>query len=156
MDISVVARANRQYRPAYRAYNKHTKQMVYCFPKCSPQVAFILTPDGWGMYPSDVPLRDDNCLANMQDSILLRGTGRQDAMALEIYEGDIVKNLTSTCDIGQGLQFMYAEVYYQDGVFYENYFHEPIYSYPNLEVVGNKYEHPDLMQFLPYNLKDEE
>ena len=138
--IATMVKQARHYPISFRAFNKHSNQMYYSYPGCNPQIAFISTSDGWAMYPADKPIRVDYCLASNLDSILMRGSDLSDINGLEIFESDIIMNLTSECSLGQGLQFLKATVYLKNGIFYEDYLHQPIYTYHSMEILGNLYE----------------
>lgn len=137
--------------PSFRAFNLKTKEVIYCCKKCSPPVAFISVPDSWGFYPIINGLvKIDRCLANPKDSVLSRGSGYFDSNGLEIFHFDIIKNL-STPEFSSGLEktYLHGEVYYRNGTFYESYFNMPITNYRTLEVYGNRFETPDLLEECP-------
>ena len=136
--------------PSFRGFNWVTGEVVYCFKKCSPKTAFMCNHESWGFYPVVNNLVSiDVCLSNPTNSILSRGSGRYDSSGLEIFEYDIVKNLTSEFSVGNEKCFLFGEIYYRNGVFYESYFNMPISHYQFLEVVGNRFETPELLNSCP-------
>lgn len=142
--------------PSFRAYNKETGMMVYYCEGANPPMMLIFGVNSWGFYRADEPILDTNCMASPVDSILMQGSGRPDKNEVELFEGDLVKDLRSGCDLAQGTDFLYAEIYIRDGVFYENYFNQPIHFYPYLQIIGNKYEDPDLLEMMSINPEEEE
>jgi hypothetical protein len=137
--------------PSFRAFNLKNREVIYCFNKCKPSVAFVCTNLSWGFYSvTNDNIDIDNCLASPVDSILSRGSGWYGVSGLEIYEHDIIKNLSNT-EFSAGTEKIYlcGQVYYRNGVFYESYFNQPITNYKVLEVQGNFYEYPELLEDCP-------
>ena len=90
----------------------------------------------WGQYKSELVAED------FEGEILklMQYTGLKDKNGVEIYEGDIVRHATD-----EGVY----KVIFEDGGFYvKNLFEydfQPINEYP-LEVIGNIYENPELLE----------
>lgn len=92
--------------------------------------------------------------------ILMQYTGLKDKKGVEIYEGDIVKSFSNinkyTDDFAENVEptYYFSEIVYHNGCFKNTYKGKP--SSPlnwteatkshNLEVVGNIYENPELLE----------
>ena len=152
-----IVKSSKIETPSFRGFNLTTKEVVYCFKGCSPKTAFICTNDTWGFYPViNNSIEVGVCLANPQNSTLSRGSGRYDVSGLEIFEFDIVRNLSSEFSVGIEKTFLFGEIYYRNGIFYESYFNMPLNHYNVLEVCGNRFETPDLLESCPPILKEQE
>ena len=131
-------------QPSFRAYKSKTDEMVYCCEHSAIKTSIAFAPNGrWSIHLASNP----SCiLANYETGILMRGSGRTDVNGLEIYEGDIIQDL-STAPLGIGCgDYVAAAVLYGDGLFYEDYFKQTINFYANLEVVGNIYQDEYLLE----------
>ena len=80
-------------------------------------------------------------------NVLMQYTGLTDKQGVEIYEGDI---LVIELDWGYGLAKIYSEVYFNNGMFKSKAInsHEDVslMEMPYLEVIGNIYENPELLE----------
>jgi len=80
--------------------------------------------------------------------VLMQYTGLKDKNGREIYEGDIVRVFRS-----DSFKAYDAGVYFVSGGFFTEWYNpidkekkaQPIHDYP-VEVIGNIYEHPELME----------
>lgn len=136
--------------PSFRCFNLATKEVIYCFKGVAPNTAFICTAESWGFFPvSSNGIEVNTCLGCPQDSLLSQGSGFDDVNGVEIYQYDIVRDLTSEFSVGKEKVFLCGEVYIKDGIFRESYFNQPLHIYKNIEVIGNRLETPDLLEHCP-------
>jgi len=85
----------------------------------------------------------DHCHKNNVANIYMQYTGLKDCRGVEIYEGDILGN-------GKNNKNIY-EVTFEDGCFdntliFEDESYEYFHNSYQLEVIGNIYENPELIQ----------
>ena len=136
--------------PSYRCFNIPRKEVVYCYKGVSPNTAFVCTADSWGFYPiSNLGIEVNSCLGNPQDSFLSKGSGFKDRFGIEVYQYDIVRDLSCEFSVGNEKAFLCGEVYFKDGVFRESYFNQPIHIYKQLEVIGNRFETESELEHCP-------
>jgi len=131
-------------QPAFRAYKPKTEELIYCAEGALIKTTIAFAPEGrWSIHLHSDP---KVILANYEECILMRGSGQPDSNGLEIYEGDIVQDL-STFPLGLGCgDYVTAAIIYKSGLFYEDYFKQPIYFYDNLEVVGDVFRDEYLLE----------
>ena len=110
---------NSRYK--FRAWDKENKEMV--------EVELL---------GKEVLLYKDGEWENIENFEVMQYTGLKDENGREIYEGDIARHATWG-DI--------YEVIFEDGGFYvlSSYDFQTINEYP-LEVIGNVYENPELLE----------
>ena len=75
------------------------------------------------------------------DTITVQYTGLKDKNGKEIYEGDIIK----IC-YGSGFELIQTEVIFKDGSFRDNYFRYVLPESKEMEIIGNIYETPNLLE----------
>ena len=75
---------------------------------------------------------------NDKDLIIMQYTGLKDRNSVEIYESDIVKT-------AYGVEVI---EYYKNGFYFGNPLHDN-WDAEDVEVIGNIYEHPDLIKNYP-------
>ena len=145
MTLPKVSKNQSKFRqPSFRAYKPKTKEIIYCAEGATIKTSIAFSPDGrWSIHLHSDP---KVILANYEECILMRGSGRADINGLEIYERDIVQDL-STFPLGLGCgDYIATSISYKDGLFYEDYFKQPIHFYENLEIVGNVFEDEYLLE----------
>ena len=82
-----------------------------------------------GEYPSLIPMQF---------------TGLHDKNGKEIWEGDIVKNLSVYSE--SGYEEVVTDVFFDNGCFLERYWNGGLWKYKNIEVIGNIYENEGLLK----------
>ncbi|MBO1298940.1 MULTISPECIES: YopX family protein [Enterococcus] len=122
--------------PKFRALNIKTgfwfdeQELVFCDGKWFQD---------WRSFEDDFPL-------DMRDCVVMQSTGLKDKNRVEIFEGDIVKTL------GADLEETLSTIKFAEGAFcvdHKNLGTEFEFLYfvdSPLEVVGNIYKNPDLLE----------
>ena len=123
--------------PKFRALNIKTgfwfdeQELVFCDGKWF---------QNWCSFEDDFPL-------DMRDCVVMQSTGLKDKNGVEIFEGDLVRhddNINGFWETFEACQIVYDEGYAQfcfkldAGNF--------LTDYRNLNVIGNIYENPELME----------
>ena len=117
----------REIKFKFRAWHNHNKAMITSYQAIKTIVGHYLTGN-------DIS----------KDYILMQYTGLKDKNDVEIYEGDIIKFYDEYVD-----GTMSSEVNIEDVEFYDCGFiplANQCYSGENIEVIGNIYENPELLE----------
>jgi len=119
----------------FRAWNMATKVMVDLH-KITP---LILNIDTAGLF---IPFSDG--------LPLMQYTGLKDNNGKEIYEGDILKESWKPCGDDAAVSGEYiGEIFYEDAGYWtksKNHHHAITETYDSYEVIGNIYEHSELLK----------
>jgi uncharacterized phage protein (TIGR01671 family) len=137
----------REYK--FRAWNNETNVMVDVWQLSK----HLYSNDSPALQPSVVKDNNKDCQSIIHDSscfILMQFTGLSDKHGKEIYEGDIVDDGVSLPVTYRGVIEYSAE----RGCFFINRCHFGAGGYgmldedvrKDMEVIGNIYEHPDLLK----------
>lgn len=124
--------------PKFRAWDKECMEMA--------NVTDISYKGNWVVDEPHIAL-DTRCdLLPFDDIELMQSTGLKDKNDVEIFEGDIVKTL------GVDLEVTFSTIKFEEGAFcvdYKNLGVEFDFLYfvdSPLEVIGNIYENPELLE----------
>jgi phage uncharacterized protein TIGR01671 len=128
---------SRQYK--FRAWDVNDQKMLYNIKELHLDIGKVLIEgDTWDWYK--------------RERILMQYTGLHDRNGNEIYEGDVV-NVFCNCDSEYGCSHApksYTVFWHEDGLFdlaaddIPNDFAK--YMEDSYEVIGNIYEHPELLE----------
>ncbi|MFB5404237.1 YopX family protein [Enterococcus avium] len=132
--------------PKYRAWDKENDQML--FPDDTDKIYFEITVDGIVTYDMNHILPDGTF--TILDTVLMQSTGFHDKNGKEIFVGDIVIHTQKSINYGDVYHHSYAEVFQQQNGAYrirgkDIYGADAYGARKNLKVVGNIYEHAELL-----------
>lgn len=122
--------SNQERDLKFRAWDKDNKRFL-------EQFDFIRYSDGTlGVSDSTPPFN------KYGPTVLMQYTGLKDKNGKEIYEGDVidVDGVTWYVEFGNGQYVLRCTCHYPDGDFYV------FEDSPQYEVIGNIYEHPELVE----------
>lgn len=117
----------------FRAWDKQEKKMQY-----NDDITIMVK------WTTDEPLPLNRNFEENDLQLMLQYTGLKDKNGKEIYEGDIVEYFEEYMDGSMDDESQIEEIEYIDGCFYP--IGNSLYSGNNIEVIGNIYENPELLE----------
>ena len=102
----------------------------------------VMPEDQFQGHPEVVAISDQYRLTPSQHE-LMQYTGLKDSKVVEIYEGDIVKGRSTQAPISVE-SIIWGSVKYDGGLYFVGSM--PIYSLCVMEVIGNLFENPELLE----------
>lgn len=122
----------------FRAWDKKENKMYHNVGVVGSFIILEHEQSGYDFYEIDLNLYD-----NMTDDYhIMQYTGLRDRNGIEIYEGDIVIGLRRIYD-----DYFHEKVTYLNGCYMFGGFnaHEYFNKHQQIEVIGNVYDNPDLL-----------
>lgn len=123
----------------FRAWWPEAKRMYLPNPGCD----LLVRIDGKLFVQIDI--EENSGLDPAVDMVLMQFTGLHDKNGKEIWEGDIVKNLSGAYG---AYDDVVAKIEYSEckGGFIDKYWGDTLDHYGFMEVLGNCFEHPHLLE----------